>query len=278
MFKKALLNATYKDGLPGTRTKEHEEAEFHKFKTDHLFKNKKISKDLYVARLIQQYKIIQILEIKLNNLMADEKSEISAFLTLNYLSSLWRTSFMQSDLTILGVNPKSIADSQIVEHTRLYLEQINTLSPKLLLAHFLLHVSGFMHGGNIILSKYIKPSNELSAYNIPFGQYDFSAAMSAVEVNSPIAIFNRLMKDIEGISLSEAEQEEIINECKEVYVKMKEIYDDLLAMHIQKSSGVAQNTLIFYVSLVVITAIFSLLISSSLSNTDSPLPLSRMTC
>ncbi len=68
MFSKALLTATYKKGRPGQLTEAHEKAEHHRFKTDYLFKNKKIVKALYVSRLIQHFLIIKTLENQLQRL------------------------------------------------------------------------------------------------------------------------------------------------------------------------------------------------------------------
>ena len=55
MFSKALLEATYKNGRPGKPTEAHEQAEHHRFKTEFLFKNKAISKEIYASRLIQHF-------------------------------------------------------------------------------------------------------------------------------------------------------------------------------------------------------------------------------
>lgn len=62
MFSKALITATYKNGKPGQLTEEHEKAEHHRFKTEYLFKNAKIPKDLYASRLIQHFLIIKAIE------------------------------------------------------------------------------------------------------------------------------------------------------------------------------------------------------------------------
>ncbi|WP_019215426.1 heme oxygenase-like domain-containing protein [Legionella tunisiensis] len=76
MFSKALLNATYKNGRPGQLTAEHERAEHHLFKSEYLFKNEVIPKDLYVSRLIQQFLIIKAIETKLQKA---DKAGMSAF-------------------------------------------------------------------------------------------------------------------------------------------------------------------------------------------------------
>ncbi|AMV12988.1 hypothetical protein ULM_02860 [Legionella pneumophila] len=68
MFSKALISATYKNGKPGQLTEEHEKAEHHRFKTEYLFKNAEIPKDLYASRLIQHFLIIKAIETKLQNL------------------------------------------------------------------------------------------------------------------------------------------------------------------------------------------------------------------
>lgn len=178
MFSKALISATYKNGKPGQLTEEHEKAEHHRFKTDYLFKNAEISKDLYASRLIQHFLIIKAIETKLQNLPKTEQSEISAFFALSYLEHLWRTPAIENDLRQLNINPDEIHKNEITKSTEHYLENIEKFTPKILLAHFLLHIAGFMHGGNIIRSKYIEPSNRLTTYQITANQYDFSAAIS----------------------------------------------------------------------------------------------------
>jgi hypothetical protein len=108
LYSKALLAATYKNGKPGVRTDEHEKAECHRFKTEYLFKNKKIPKDLYISRLIQHFLIIKAIEIQLQQLPKTTHSELSAFFTLSYLKELWRTPTIQDDLKQLGVNTETI--------------------------------------------------------------------------------------------------------------------------------------------------------------------------
>lgn len=237
LFSQALLNATYKNGKPGKPTEEHENAEHHRFKSQYLFKNKKIPKDLYVSRLIQHFLIIKAIETQLQSLSDTGKSEINAFFALSYLEQLWRTPGIQSDLQQLGVNPDAIKDKQIAKTTKRYLQDIEKFAPQSLLAHFLYHVAGFMHGGNIIRSRYIEPSNSLTTYQIPTKQYDFFSAAELLPSENHIGkrssmdVYQDMMKQIDNITLSDEEYKEVLEQGKMVYGTMTEIYDDLCDMH-----------------------------------------------
>lgn len=264
MFSKALLDATYVDGNPTKPlSPAHYKAEHHRFKQDFLFKAKEkaIPKELYASRLIQQFLIIKALETKLANLSKTEKAEISAFFALSYFQDLWRTSAMADDLRQFGVDPDAISPSQVVETTNTYLKDIEHLSPKLLLGHFLLHVAGFMHGGNIIQSKYIRPSNRLTTFQIPAKQYDFSTAISCLSTgkHTSMGLYVEMMKQIDEIVLNDDEYKALFNQCTGVYERMVGIYDDLCDMHTQQPKLSTPQFSLIIVSLVALGFILKLL-------------------
>ncbi|HAT1595686.1 TPA: heme oxygenase [Legionella pneumophila] len=261
MFSKALITATYKNGKPGQLTEEHEKAEHHRFKTEYLFKNAKIPKDLYASRLIQHFLIIKAIETKLQSLSKTEQSEISAFFALSYLEHLWRTPGIENDLRQLSINPDEIHKNEIAKSTEHYLENIEKFTPKILLAHFLLHIAGFMHGGNIIRSKYIEPSNRLTTYQITADQYDFSAAISFLSSgkHSPLALYQEVMKQIDNIVLTGDEYPEILEQCKGIYETMSNIYDDLCDMHTHHRKLPTYSLAAISVSLVALGLILKLL-------------------
>lgn len=229
-FDQALLRATYKNGKIGTRTDAHEAVEYHHFKTGHLFKRRAVvSKELYTSFLIQQLLIIKAIETKLDNLSPDKKFEINAFFTLSYLEKLWRTKAMEQDLRGLGVDPETIQGNKIAKTTQTYITSLDKLTPKTLLAHFLLHVAGFMHGGSAICSRYIRPSNKQTAYQILTNQYDFtSTGMGG------IALYKDMMRQVDNISLSEEEYHEVFKNCISIYETMTHVFDDLYQMHIHQ--------------------------------------------
>lgn len=257
MFSKALLTATYKNGRPSQRTDEHEKAEHHRFKTEYLFKTTKIPQDLYVARLIQHFLIIKAIETQLQNLSKTDKSEISAFFALSYLEHLWRTPGIENDLRQLGINPNEIHENETAKTTGKYLKNIEKLTPKVLLSHFLLHVAGFMHGGNIIRSKYIEPSNRLTSYQIPTNQYDFSSAASflSTEKHSALDLYQDMMKQVDNITLDNEEYEEVFEQCKGIYETMTNIYDDLCDMHIHQPKLSGYSLAVFSVSIIAIASL-----------------------
>ncbi|MCE0722814.1 biliverdin-producing heme oxygenase [Legionella resiliens] len=259
MFSKALLTSTYKNGKPGQRTDAHERAEHHRFKTEYLFKNPKIPKDLYVSRLIQHFFIIKAIETQLQSLSGTNKAEINAFFSLSYLQQLWRTSAIEEDLRQLGVEPETIQEHMKARTTQSYLEKIETLKPKALLAHFLLHVAGFMHGGNIIQSKYINPSNRLTSYKIPANQYDFFPAASFLSTENPIALYGDMMKQVDKITLDEDEYRDIFEQCTGIYATMASIYDDLCDMHSLHPNRFVSSLALLTVSMVAIAFIFKLM-------------------
>lgn len=261
MFSKTLMTATYKNGKPGQLTEEHEKAEHHRFKTEFLFKNTAIPKDLYVLRLIQHFLIIKAIETQLQQLPETTQSEISAFFALSYLGHLWRTPGMERDLRQLGIEPAAIQGHDIAKTTTSYLNDIKTLSSKTLLAHFLLHVVGFMHGGIIIQKKYIEPSNRLTSYQIPANQYDFSEAFPFLSEGRPSAlgVFQDMMKQIDTIPLSTNEYEEALQQCKSIYETMSGIYDDLCDMHTHQPKSTGYSPVGICVSIVAITLILKIL-------------------
>ncbi len=267
-FSKALLAATYKNGMPGKRTEEHEQAEFHRFKTGYLFKDTKIPKDLYVARLIQHFVIIKAIETQLQN--TTDKTSISAFFTLSYLEELWRTPGMQADLIQLGVSPEQIDDSEIAPATKKYLEEIKQLPPKSLLTHFLTHVAGFMHGGTIIRKKYIEPSNRLTDYQISTKQYDFSSAGELLLKGrgSSLEVYGDMMKHVDEIALEEEEYNEILQQGKDVYATMVSIYDDLCDMHTHQSKLPDYFFAVVAVSMIAIAWVLNVF-SPIMNPTDS---------
>ncbi|ABQ54299.1 biliverdin-producing heme oxygenase [Legionella pneumophila serogroup 1] len=261
MFSKALISATYKNGKPGQLTEEHEKAEHHRFKTEFLFKNAEISKELYASRLIQHFFIIKAIETKLQSLSKTEQSEISAFFAISYLEHLWRSPAIENDLRQLNINPDEIDKDEITKTTENYLENIGKFTPKILLAHFLLHIAGFMHGGNIIRSKYIEPSNRLTSYQIAADQYDFSSAISFLSSgrHSPLALYQDMMKQIDNIALTDGEYDEILEQCKGIYETMSNIYDDLCDMHAHHLKLPTYSLAAISVSLVALGLILKLL-------------------
>lgn len=261
MFSKALISATYKNGKPGQLTEEHEKAEHHRFKTEYLFKNAKIPKEFYASRLIQHFFIIKAIETKLQSLSKTEQSEISAFFAISYLEHLWRSPAIENDLRQLNINPDEIDKDEITKTTENYLENIGKFTPKILLAHFLLHIAGFMHGGNIIRSKYIEPSNRLTSYQIAADQYDFSSAISFLSPgrHSPFAIYQDMMKQIDNIALTDDEYDEILEQCKGIYETMSNIYDDLCDMHAHHLKLPTYSLAAISVSLVALGLILKLL-------------------
>lgn len=263
MFSKALISATYKNGRPGQLTEEHEKAEHHRFKSEFLFKNTEIPKDVYVSRLIQHFLIIKALEKRLKKLRGTDQAEISAFFALSYLEQLWRTPGIKEDLRLLGVAPDAITDSEIAKTTTAYLQNIKTFSSKVLLAHFLLHVAGFMHGGNIIQRKYIDPSNELTTYQIPANQYDFSRIYSFLPEGrrlSALNVYQDMMKQIDHIALTEEEFAELLEQCKSIYGLMSGIYDDLCDMHTQQLRTVDYSSFGIVAGIVIIALILKILV------------------
>jgi heme oxygenase len=266
MFSKALLTATYQKGAPGKLTKEHKEAEYHRFKADYLFKNKIISKELYVARLIQHFLMIKAIETELQNLSNTDKTKINAFFTLAYLEQLWRTPAIEKDLRQLGVDPNSISKGQLTKTTEHYLKNIEKLSPTNLLAHFLLHVVGFMHGGNIISKKYIEPSNRLTSYQISTEQYNFSPTFSLFKGKpSSIGLYEDMMKQINDIELDSNEYEEVLAQCKGIYSTMTSIYDelcDLQVHHPKQSSCSLSMILVSMMAILLILKLMSELLNS----------------
>lgn len=256
MFSKALLTATYKDGKPGKPTEAHQTAEHHRFKKEFLYKNKMISKEIYASRLIQHLLIIKALETQLNT--PEAKSELNAFFSLAYLEQLWRTQWMENDLSLLGVNPEAIPQENIAPATEHYLEHIKGLKPKALLAHFLLHVVGFMHGGNIIQNRYINPSNDLTTYKIPAEQYDFSPAIAEAKTRGVMSLYAEMMQEVDKINLDEKEYAEVFAECNLVYTTMTEIYDDLCRMHTQQPKVTGTSLALLSVSIVALAFIMKL--------------------
>ncbi|STX39771.1 biliverdin-producing heme oxygenase [Legionella feeleii] len=261
MFSKALLNATYKNGKPGQFTAEHERAEHHHFKSEYLFKNKRIPKDLYASRLIQQFLLIKAIETKLQRLANADKIEISAFFALSYLGQLWRTPAMEEDLRQLGVNPDEISRDKITETTEKYLGDIEKLTPKTLLAHFLVHVAGFMHGGYIVQSKYINPSNRLTAYQIPAKQYDFSSSIPFLSTGkrSSLGLYQDMMEHVDKIEINGDEYVEVFTQCKGIYATMASIYDNLCDMHAQQPTLSTRSIAVFGASIFVLALVIKLL-------------------
>ncbi|CEG55732.1 biliverdin-producing heme oxygenase [Legionella fallonii] len=264
LFSQALLAATYQGGKYGKRTDEHEKAEFHRFKTEHLFKNKKIPEDLYVARLIQHFVIIKAIETQLKGL--EDKTPISAFFALTYIEQLWRTSGIRADLEQLDVNVDEIKDHQIAPATQKYLSDIKQLPPKALLAHFLMHVAGFMHGGNAIIKRYIEPSNALTNYQISTHQYDFSSIVSGG--GSSLNVYNDMMKQMDTIELEEDEADEIQKQCTEVYSTMTSIYDDLCDMYTKQSKLPYYLVAVVTIGMIAIAWFFDVL-SPIMNDTNS---------
>lgn len=262
-YSKALLAVTYKNGKAGTLTNEHQEAEHHRFKS-YLFKEKIIPKNLYIARLIQQYLIIKAIETKLQNVSDTDKLEVNAFFTLSYLDSLWRTLAMKTDLLTLGVNPDKIPNTQITAATKRYIQDIETLPPKSLLAHFLLHIAGFMHGGHVIKTKYIAPSNQLADYYISTKQYDFSSTANQLpeRLNPSLAVYSHLMKEMDTIILTPQEYQAILEQGKIVYETMTNIYDDLCKMFIDQPR-ITYIAPILGVSMIAIAFVFQQLMKDS---------------
>jgi heme oxygenase len=260
-YKNALLNATYKEGRPGKLTDEHQKAEYHRFKKEYLFKTTAIPKDVYVSRLIQHFLIIKAIETQLQALPTKSKTALNAFFTLSYLEHLWRTPGIQKDLQQLGVDPEQIKDSEIAPATKSYLKNIEQFAPKILLGHFLVHVAGFMHGGNIIRSKYIEPSNELTDYQISTHQYDFSSAAAFLlgDNHSSFSLYNDMINEMNGITLNSEEYEEILEQGKSVYATMTSIYDDLCDMHTKQPTLSYSSLAVISVSMVAIACVLKLL-------------------
>lgn len=253
MFSKALLKATYINGKPGRLTQEHAKAEHHRFKSNFLFKQVEIPQNHYTSRLIQHFFILHAIEKKLQELSEAAKSELNPFFALSYLEHLWRTAKIKNDLNQLGLKADTIPETEATPSTAQYLKQIEGLAPKILLAHFLLHVAGFLHGGRIICTKYIEPHNRLGLYQISTHQYDFSATMS----KSAPALFHELMQEVDKITLNENEFNEIVDQCKSIYATMSSIYDDLTIMPTHQSQRALSTLALLGVSMMILAWIFN---------------------
>lgn len=241
LFKNALLAATYNEGKPGKKlTPMHEKAEHHRFKKEFLFKEPVIAKEYYLSRLIQHYLLIRAIENQLRSLSADQKTELNPFFTLNYLDQLWRTAGIEDDLRYLGMDVESIKIEQIAPTTTSYLNLLPTLNAKNLLAHFLFHLAGFMHGGGFIKLR-IEKSNEIADFQIPSQQYDFSKAQEKVNNPHCFELFNLMMKQVNRIELSDQEYQDIIDQGNKVYELMSLIYDDLCLMHTNKDQSLCAS-------------------------------------
>lgn len=274
LFSEALLKATYKSGRPPHLTEEHKRAEHHPFKKDFLFKDKAIPKDLYASRLIQHYLIIKAIEDKLQCLSEDEQESINPFFALSYLDALWRTSGIEQDLEQMDVDLSQIQSGQIAGKTSDYLDDIKKLPPKSLLAHFILHVAGFMHGGRIIQSRYINPSNKLTTYQIPANQYDFSGAASLLPdgKQTAIAVYHHMIAQMDTIEIDDEEYTELLAQCKGIYQTMSDIYDDLSVMHTHQPQP--SNYMPFALAslcIIALTAVYSSLSEASSDVYAAPL-------
>ncbi|WP_019215425.1 heme oxygenase-like domain-containing protein [Legionella tunisiensis] len=187
---------------------------------------------------------------------------------------------MEDDLLQLGVDPNEISKDKIAEATEKYLGDIEKLTPKILLAHFLVHVAGFMHGGNIIQSRYINPSNRLTSYQIPAEQYDFSSAISFLSTRrcTPLGLYHDMMEQVDNIVLGSDEYEEVFTQCKSIYATMASIYDDLCDMHAQQPTLSFRSVAVFSVSIIVLALVIKLLADflSPMTNQISPDPMPRL--
>jgi heme oxygenase len=259
LFSQALLTATYKNGRGGELSEEHKKAEHHRFKTEYLFKNPRISRELYASRLIQHFLIIQLIETQLQNFAQSE--EISAFFALSYLEHLWRTPALEQDLQQLNINPNKISPDAITKTTEKYLDELKQLKPKELLAQFLVHVVGFIFGGDIIRSNYIEPSNRLTKYKISTNQYDFSSAASllSIENPSPLALYKDMISTVDKINIEPHEYEEILKQCKNIYETMANIYDDLYTLHTYQQKRLGYLVAMLSISLAILVVIVSLM-------------------
>lgn len=264
-YKDVLLNATYKKGKVGVLTQAHQRAEHHPFKTKHLFKETIIPKNLYVARLVQHFLIIQALEQQLLGLNEKEKAELDAFFTLSFLDQLWRTAAIQNDLEQLGIEVTEISDKEITKSTKKYLNEIQELQPKVLLTHYLLHVAGFMHGGNIIQKKYIAPSNKLTEYQIATQQYNFSSLWVNLPQSkqSVMGLYGYIMSELDAIELSDSEYAECLQQGQSIYETMANIYDDLCTIHINHSKCTLIPLSLIGVSMIALGLTLKLLLDSN---------------
>lgn len=145
--------------------------------------------------------------------------------------------------------------SEVAPATVKYLGKIENASPLALLTHFMVHVAGFMHGGNIILSKYIKPSNELTTYQISTHQYDFSAAFPLLpeKKGSLMGLYEDMVVHLDAnLLLSPVDYDEVLNEARDVYEAMTTIYDDLCTMQIRKPLVSPASIVTIGVSLIAV--------------------------
>lgn len=242
-FYTSIANATYNNGKPGPKnlTKAHEDAEKNKFK-EALFGTEEtrivtpmiIPKKLYAARVIQQFAFIKALETQLQTLSSSDQPELKAFFALTYLQELWRTPAMKNDLRNLGVDPDNIPENSLTNTTKAYLEEIKTLSPEHLLYHFVVHIAGYMHGGNNIL-ELIAPSNQLTRnlYTIPSEQYDFSSACNKISSRFSVKLFKNMMETFGDKEISEEKYKELFDQCTHIYKTTASIYNDLSDMYLR---------------------------------------------
>lgn len=260
IYSKALLYATYIDGKAANpRTPAHEQAECHPFKTEYLFKTVRIPREGYEARLIQHLVIIDALEKRLQHFSNEERTAISAFFAISYLDGLWRSPGIQKDLEQLGRDSAHIKKQHLALSTQDYVNRIEQLPPKHVLAHFLMHVAGFMHGGNIIRSKYIRPSNDVTDYQITAHQYDFSYAGKTIS-------FRDLMSQVDNIPLDETEYAAILAESEQVYTTMTQIYDDLWKMHVHQPGPLLPTLAIIAACVAAVSLVLRLMIMTNSLN------------
>src|SRR5207237_6287355 len=123
-------------------------------------------------------------------------------------------------------------DNLKANKTKHYLKEIEEFPPKILLAHFLMHVAGFLHGGAIIKKTHIDPNNKLTFYKIPSAIYDFSSAMNALQIQSGPSLYANIMKEVDKIPLTVEEYRAVNKACVNSFTTMIGIYDELCKIYI----------------------------------------------
>lgn len=128
----------------------------------------------------------------------------------------------------MKVGIKTLGDELLVKATKKYLNEIEELTPKALVAHFIIHIICFMKDSEIIHAQNIKLPN-LTYYKIPTNQYNFS--FNNKEPNDFSSIKNKMMESIDSITLEGNEYEELVGQCNKIYEYMTKIHDELFEIH-----------------------------------------------
>lgn len=172
--------------------------------------NNTVSKEEYTKYLVSLLAIYEPLEIELKG----EKT-----LTALNIPGLFRAEALKNDLKFF--NGEKVDSPKAAEEYRTHLEEIGRSAPHCLIAHAYVRYMGDLFGGQLFGRQFVERWEEGTSF------YQFDQLCEDYELKSPQKFVNKFRKILNGIELTQKQEEEVCEETRWAFQQHIQIFKDL---------------------------------------------------